>query len=171
MKQAVSKASEYMRTHAVTAVKRVPAHAKRKKREAQSEVRPGKTPSKSVGGVFFLRMTVAASAVYSASQVDSATVGPVSITVGVFSRFLMVAFPVTQLLVNCPFQISQHVFCSCPLFFCWISELLRQPADYKTEIRSCASGKVDEASCCFSGPFYTTYHICINRIAQFLLTW
>ncbi|KAL7844824.1 hypothetical protein SRHO_G00233630 [Serrasalmus rhombeus] len=58
MKQTVSKASEYMRTHAVTAVKRVPAHAKRKKREAQSEVRPGKTPSKSVGGVFFLRMTV-----------------------------------------------------------------------------------------------------------------
>ncbi|KAL7831407.1 hypothetical protein SRHO_G00309100 [Serrasalmus rhombeus] len=58
MKQAVSKASEYMRTHAITAVKRVLAHAKRKKREAQSEVRSGKTPSKSMGGVFFLRMTV-----------------------------------------------------------------------------------------------------------------
>ncbi|KAL7831405.1 hypothetical protein SRHO_G00309080 [Serrasalmus rhombeus] len=58
MKQAVSKASEYMRTQAITAVKRVLAHAKRKKREAQSEVRSGKTPSKSVGGVFFLRMTV-----------------------------------------------------------------------------------------------------------------
>ncbi|KAL7831399.1 hypothetical protein SRHO_G00309020 [Serrasalmus rhombeus] len=61
MKQAVSKASEYMRTHAITAVKRVLAHAKRKKREAQSEVRSGKTPSKSMGGVFFLRMTVSKS--------------------------------------------------------------------------------------------------------------